>query len=337
MKMQLQQTQVINILKATFIPGLKKLLLSVGKVQKIDVREDEVLISIMIPKIPDKDVNTLKDTITKRLKDIGAKKVELTVSFKTEQKIKDIIAIASGKGGVGKSTASTNIAIALAKSGKKVGVLDADIHGPNLPIMFGIHEKPFVNENKRIIPLERYGVKVISLGFLTESPSIPIIWRGPLVTKAIEQLYNDVEWGELDYLLVDLPPETGDAALTVMQSLPLKYGIIVTTPQDVSIADASKALKMFKKMNIPVLGVIENMSYFICPKCGEKTEIFGHGGGEKISLENEVPFLGKIPLETKVRESGDNGMPTVALSEETETKRIFMEIAKKIIKNTQKN
>jgi len=335
--MPLQQNQVINVLKTIFIPGLKKLLLSIGKVQKIDVREDEVLISIMIPKIPDVSVNTLKDTITKRLKDIGAKKVGLTVSFKVEQKIKDIIAIASGKGGVGKSTVSTNIAIALAKSGKKVGVLDADIHGPNLPIMFGINEKPFINENKRIIPIERYGVKVISIGFLIDSPSTPIIWRGPLVTKAIEQLYNDVEWEKLDYLLIDLPPGTGDAALTVAQSLPLKYGIIVTTPQNVSVADASKALKMFKKMNISVLGVIENMSYFICPKCGEKTEIFGHGGGERMSLENEVPFLGKIPLETKVREAGDNGMPTVALSEETETKRIFMDISKKLIKNTQKD
>ncbi|MEA3313167.1 MAG: Mrp/NBP35 family ATP-binding protein [Caldisericota bacterium] len=334
--MPLQQTQVINVLKTTFIPGLKKLLLSFGTLQKIDIRGDEVLISIVIPEIPAGDVNTLKNTITKRLKDIGAKKVGLTVSFKVEQKIKDIIAIASGKGGVGKSTVSTNIAIALAKLGKKVGVLDADIHGPNLPIMFGIHEKPFVNENKRIIPLERYGVKVISIGFLVES-STPVIWRGPLVTKAIEQLYNDVEWGELDYLLIDLPPGTGDAALTVAQSLQLKYGIIITTPQDVSIADASKALKMFKKMNILVLGVIENMSYFICPKCGEKTAIFGHGGGERMSLENEVPLLDKIPLDTRIRESGDNGMPTVALSEETETKRIFMDIAKKLIKNTQKD
>jgi ATP-binding protein involved in chromosome partitioning len=333
--MPLQQTQVINILKTTFIPGTKQMLLSLGTLEGININENNVAISVKIPKISDENLKKLKEILNNRIKQLGATEINIEINFKTEQRIKNIIAIASGKGGVGKSTVSTNIAIALAKSGKKVGVLDADIHGPNLPVMFGISEKPLVNENKRIIPLERYGVKVISLGFMVDSQSTPIIWRGPLVTKAIEQLYNDVEWGELDYLLIDLPPETGDAALTVMQSLPLKYGIIVTTPQDVSVADASKALKMFTQMKIPVLGVIENMSYFICPKCGETTEIFGHGGGEKISLENGVPFLDKIPLETKTREGGDNGTPAVVSSEETETKRIFIRIAKKIIKSTQ--
>ena len=202
--------------------------------------------------------------------------------------------------------------------------------------MFGITEHPTVNEEKRLIPIEKYGVKVMSLGFLLENRSTPVIWRGPLVTKAIEQLYNDVEWGELDYLLIDLPPGTGDAALTVTQSLPLKYGLIVTTPQDVAIADASKALVMFKQMKTPVLGVIENMSYFICPHCGEKSEIFGHGGGEKMSLENGVPFLGKVPLEMKVREGGDRGVPAAASEEKTETKDAFLKIAKKVMEVSDK-
>ncbi len=329
--MSVQQTQVIDVLKTTFIPGIKKLLLSAGMLREVKVLGDKVLISVTIPQISDEDLQKLKDAITNRLKPLGAKEVEIDVNFKKEQQIKYSIAVASGKGGVGKSTVSVNLAVSFAKLGKKVGVLDADIHGPNVPIMFGIHDRPYVNKEKRLIPIEKYGVKVMSLGFLLENQSTPIIWRGPLVTKAIEQLYNDVEWGELDYMLIDLPPGTGDAALTVTQSLPLKYGLVVTTPQDVAIADASKSLGMFKEMKIPVLGVVENMSYFICPKCGTKSEIFGHGGGEKISLENAVTFLGKVPLEMKVREGGDNGIPAAAMEEDLATKKAFMEIAKKII------
>ena len=329
--MVVQQTQVIDVLKSTFIPGTKKMLLSAGMLRGINVKGDKVSVSVTIPKISDEDLNRLKEVLTKRIKGLGATEVNLEIDFKKEQKIKYSIAIASGKGGVGKSTVSTNVAVALVKLGKKVGVLDADIHGPNVPILFGINERPYVNEEKKIIPIERYGVKIISIGFLLENPSTPVIWRGPLVTKAIEQLYNDVEWGELDYLLIDLPPGTGDAALTVTQSLPLKYGIVVTTPQKVSVADASKALSMFKEMKIPVLGIIENMSYFICPKCGERSEIFGHGGGEKMSLENGVPLLGKVPLEMKVREGGDKGIPAISMEEDTETKHVFMDIAKRII------
>ena len=334
--MAVQQTQVIDVLKTTFVPGLKKMLLSVGMLREVKVLVDKVYIAVTIPKISDEDVAKLKEVITNRLKQIGATEVEIEIDFKKEQKIKYMIAVGSGKGGVGKSTVSVNLAVSLAKLGKKVGVLDADVHGPNVPIMFGITDRPYVNEEKRIIPIEKYGVQVMSLGFLLEDQSTPVIWRGPLVTKAIEQLYNDVEWGELDYMLIDLPPGTGDAALTVTQTLPLKYGLVVTTPQNVAIADASKSLRMFKEMKIPVLGVIENMSYFICPKCGAKSEIFGHGGGENMSFENGVPFLGKVPLEMKVREGGDKGIPAAAMDEETETKKAFMEIAKKVIEIAEK-
>ena len=329
--MPLTNTQVIDVLKTTFVPGLKKPLLSVGMLREVKVLVGKVDIAVTIPKISDEDVARLKEVITKRLKDLGADEVEIQVDFKKEQQIKYTIAVGSGKGGVGKSTVSVNLAVSLAKLGYKVGVLDADVHGPNVPIMFGINERPYVNEDKQIIPIEKYGVKVMSLGFLLENQSTPIIWRGPLVTKAIEQLYNDVAWGELDYLLIDLPPGTGDAALTVTQSLPLKFGLVVTTPQNVAIADAGKSLAMFKEMKIPVLGVIENMSYFICPNCGAKSEIFGHGGGEKMSMENGVPFLGKVPLEMEVREGGDNGIPAAAMDEDTETKKVFLQIAKKVV------
>jgi len=329
--MSVQQTQIINILKTTFVPGTKQMLLSTGMLRGVNVRGDRVDISVTIPKISDENLKRLKEVLNNRIKQLGATEVNLEITFKKEQNIKYSIAIASGKGGVGKSTVSTNIAVSLAKLGQEVGILDADVHGPNIPIMFGINERPYVNEEKRIIPIERYGVKIISLGFLLDNPSTPVIWRGPLVTKAIEQLYNDVEWGKLDYLLIDLPPGTGDAALTVTQSLPLKYGLVVTTPQEVSVADASKALRMFKEMKIPVLGIIENMSYFICPKCGERSEIFGRGGGERMSLENGVPLLGKIPIEMKIREGGDKGIPAIAMEEDTETKKISFDIAKKII------
>ncbi len=328
--MPLTNTQVIDVLKTTFVPGLKKQLLSVGMLREVKVLVGRVEVSVTIPKISEENVKKLKEVLTKRMKDLGADQVEIHIDFKKEQQIKYPIAIGSGKGGVGKSTVSANLAIGLANLGYSVGILDADVHGPNIPIMFGVNDRPYLNEDKQIIPIEKYGVKIMSLGFLLEDQSTPVIWRGPLVTKAIEQLYNDVAWGKLDYLLIDLPPGTGDAALTVTQSLPLKFGIVVTTPQKVAVADASKSLRMFKEMKIPVLGVIENMSYFICPHCGVKSEIFGHGGGEQMSMENGAPFLGKVPLEMKVREGGDKGVPAAAMEEETETKKVFLQIAKKV-------
>jgi ATP-binding protein involved in chromosome partitioning len=241
------------------------------------------------------------------------------------------LAIASGKGGVGKSTVSANLAVSLAKLGKAVGLMDGDIYGPNIPIMFGVYDKPCINNENRIIPIEKYGVKIVSIGLLLEEQSTPLIWRGALVTKAIEQLYDEVEWGVLDFLIIDLPPGTGDASLTISQSLPTKYGLIVTTPQDVSVSDASKALIMFRETKIEVIGVIENMSYFICPSTGERFEIFGSGGGERLQRDYGVKLLGKIPIETKVRESGDQGLPIVLMDNETETKKVFDSIAKEVL------
>ena len=329
--MVIQQTKVIDVLKSLFVPGLKKLLLTVGSINEVSVNEGNVYVNISLPEIPEEDATKLKAIITNKVKELGAESVKVEFAFRKKQDIKYIIAVASGKGGVGKSTVSTNLAIALSQLGNKVGLMDADIHGPNIPMMFGINERPMVNSEKRIIPIEKYGVKIISIGFLLDNDSTPVIWRGPLVTKVIEQFYNDVEWGMLDFLIIDLPPGTGDASLTISQSLPTKYGIIVTTPQDVSVLDASKALSMFKQTNISVIGVVENMSYFICPSTGERFEIFGSGGGEKMQFEFGVKLLGKVPLETKVREGGDTGMPIVLMEEDTETKKVFTTIAKEVL------
>jgi ATP-binding protein involved in chromosome partitioning len=335
--MLVQQTKVVDVLKSLFVPGLKKLLLSVGSLNEVKVNEGNVYINILLPEIPEEDANKLKEIITNKVKELGAESVDVKIAFRKRQDIKYIIAIASGKGGVGKSTVSTNLAVALAQLGKRVGLMDADIHGPDIPMMFGINERPMVNGEKRIIPIEKYGVKVISIGFLLDSDSTPVIWRGPLITKVIEQFYNDVEWGVFDFLIIDLPPGTGDASLTISQSLPTKYGIIVTTPQDVSVLDASKALSMFKQTNIEVIGVVENMSYFVCPSTGEKFEIFGSGGGERMQSEFGVKLLGKVPIEAKVREGGDTGMPMVLIEENTGTKKEFVSIAKEVLESLEGN
>jgi len=228
--------------------------------------------------------------------------------------VKNIIAVASGKGGVGKSTVSVNLAVALARDGASVGLLDADITGPNIPLMMGLEGMPKAGSDNRIIPLERHGVKVISIAFFVPEGQ-PIVWRGPLVGGAIQQFLRDVDWGDLDYLVIDLPPGTSDAQLTLAQSVPISGSVLVTTPQDVSISDVSKALAMFERMSVPVIGVVENMSAFICPHCGEATEIFGRGGGERFAREHGIELLAQVPLDITVRQGGDAGVPAVAQRE----------------------
>jgi ATP-binding protein involved in chromosome partitioning len=228
--------------------------------------------------------------------------------------VKNIIAVASGKGGVGKSTVSANLAVALARAGASVGLLDADITGPNIPMMLGIDGQPKASETNKIVPLERHGVKVISIQFFVPEGQ-PIVWRGPLVGGAIQQFLRDVDWGELDYLVIDLPPGTSDAQLTLAQSVPISGTVLVTTPQEVALADVGKALAMLKRMSVPVIGVVENMSAFVCSHCGEATELFGRGGGERFAEEHGLEFLGKIPLDITVRQGGDVGVPAVAQRE----------------------
>jgi ATP-binding protein involved in chromosome partitioning len=228
--------------------------------------------------------------------------------------VKNIIAVASGKGGVGKSTVSVNLAVALAQAGASVGLLDADITGPNIPLMMGVDGQPVAGPNDRIVPLERYGVKVISIQFFVPQGQ-PVVWRGPLVGGAIQQFLRDVEWGELDYLVIDLPPGTSDAQLTLAQSVPISGTVLVTTPQEVSLLDVTKALAMLERMSVPVVGVVENMTGFVCAHCGEVTEIFGRGGGERFARTHGIEYLAGIPLDVTVRQGGDVGVPVVAQRE----------------------
>jgi len=246
--------------------------------------------------------------------------------------VRNVIAVASGKGGVGKSTVAVNLAIALARTGASVGLLDADIYGPSIPIMLGLADKkPSVDgARQKLLPFERYGIRFMSLGFMVDRDS-PVIWRGPMVMKALEQLMRDVDWGDLDVLVLDMPPGTGDAQLTVSQKVSLAGAVIVTTPQDVALADAVKGVAMFQKVEVPILGIVENMSFFCCPGCGVRTEIFGHGGGRAESKRQSVPFLGEIPLDSAIRDGGDAGKPVIVTDPESIHSREFAAIAGKIL------
>lgn len=243
--------------------------------------------------------------------------------------VRSVVAVASGKGGVGKSTVATNLAVALAREGRAVGLLDADIYGPSVPVMMGVRRPPFVEEGK-MLPLEQHGVRLMSLGFLMPETSSPVVWRGPMVGQAVRQMLADVRWGDLDLLLVDLPPGTGDAQLTLAQSVPLTGAVIVMTSQDVAVGIASKALAMFQKLNVPVLGIVENMSVFVCPHCGEETPIFTQGGGETAAERLGVPFLGSIPLDPAVVRHGDQGTPTVLAAPDSAQAESFRAVARQL-------
>ncbi len=245
--------------------------------------------------------------------------------------VQRIIAIASGKGGVGKSTVAVNLAVALARRGASVGLMDADIYGPSIPMMMGVKDVPSLDESRqRIVPFERHGVRLMSLGFFMEADEA-VIWRGPMVMKAVEQLLRDVAWGALEVLVVDMPPGTGDAQLTLSQKVRLSGAVIVTTPQDVALADAIKGVAMFRKVGVPVLGIVENMSYFACPHCGTRTDVFGHGGGRAEADRLGVPFLGEIPLDPAVRDAGDRGTPIVAADPSSPQTIAFGEIAARLL------
>ncbi len=243
--------------------------------------------------------------------------------------VKHIIAVSSGKGGVGKSTVTVNMAVALKQEGFSVGVMDADIYGPNIPMMIGVTQEP-VKDGEKITPAEGQGVKVISMGFFVPEDT-PVVWRGPMVHSAIQQFFRDVVWGELDYLLIDLPPGTGDVPLTLSQLVPLTGAITVTTPQKVALSDVRKGMTMFKKVNVPLLGVIENMSHFVCGHCGERTEIFSHGGGEEAAKKFEIPFLGRIPLDPAIREGGDQGNPIVVKDPDSPQTQAFIQIVRTLV------
>ena len=244
--------------------------------------------------------------------------------------IKNIIAVASGKGGVGKSTTAVNIALALQADGAQVGILDADIYGPSQPMMLGGVESPKTRDEKSMEPVEKHGLQTMSIGYLLTDDDQPVIWRGPMVSTALKQLLNDTRWHDLDYLIVDLPPGTGDIQLTLVQKIPLAGAVIVTTPQDIALLDAKKALRMFQKVNVPVLGVIENMSYHLCRECGHRDTIFGVGGGAAMESQYQVPLLGQLPLDTRIREHADSGLPTVVAMPESDLAKEYTNIARKM-------
>lgn len=249
--------------------------------------------------------------------------------------IKNIILVASGKGGVGKSTVTANLAVSFAKMGASVGILDADIYGPSQPTLFDLKQNPNTTDKKKIIPLEKYGVKMISIGNLIDSESA-VIWRGPIVSRALMQLLNDTDWGDLDYLFLDLPPGTGDIQLTISKNMPVTGAVIVTTPQDLSLIDARRALAMFQKVDIKTLGVIENMSYYICPKCGNNDHIFGEDGAHLLCGKNKIEFLGNLPLHKSIRENADNGKPYVSLDKDDAINTSYMTVAENIINEIEK-
>ena len=243
--------------------------------------------------------------------------------------VKHIIAVSSGKGGVGKSTVTVNMAVALKQEGLAVGLMDADIYGPNIPMMIGVTKEPS-KDGEKITPAEGQGVKVISMGFFVPEDT-PVVWRGPMVHSAIQQFFRDVVWGELDYLLIDLPPGTGDVPLTLSQLVPLTGAITVTTPQEVALSDVRKGMTMFKKVNVPLLGIVENMSYFVCGHCGERSEIFSCGGGEQAAKKFEIPFLGRVPLDPAIREGGDQGHPIVVKDPESPQTQAFRQIVRTLV------
>lgn len=345
------EEQIREALRKVKFPGLSRDIVSFGFVH--DVKSEGVRVSFTLrfqtenPAIAEQIARDSEKAILK-LDGVSEVKVGLEVAPKPGmgmgmgaggarilEQVKYKIAIASGKGGVGKSTVSTNLSLAIRSFGRSVGLLDADIYGPSQQMMLGIQGRPQVDElDNKIIPMERHGIRTMSLGLITD-PDTPVIWRGPMVMKALDQFLTDVRWGELDYMLLDLPPGTGDAQLTLTQKVPLTGAVIVTTPQDVALIDARKGLAMFRKVNVPVLGIIENMSYFICRHCGEREEIFGHGGGKKTAEMLGVPFLGEIPIDPKVVVGGDTGEPIVTLDPASAASLAFMKIARQIVEEVE--
>ena len=247
--------------------------------------------------------------------------------------VSKIIAVGSGKGGVGKTTLAVNLAVALARMGNKVGLLDADVYGPNVPLMLGSSQAPSVVGENRILPPERYGMKVISVGFLSPGDK-PLVWRGPMLHSIVKQFLGQVEWGELDYLIVDLPPGTGDVVISLTQTVPLTGAVIVTTPSDVSLQDARKAIEMFKQVNVDILGIVENMSYFVCPHCQHEIDIFSKGGGQRTAAQFSVPFLGSIELDPDIRKGGDSGQPIVLEGDQSPHAKSIFAFANRVIERT---
>ena len=342
----LTDNQVREALKQVKYPGFTRDVVSFGIVKQITITGGDVTVTLQLttgdPKIGGQ-IRADAEQVLRQLPGVGRATVEISaqapppaggghVGFEKRRVpgVKKIIAVASGKGGVGKSTVSVNLACALARAKMQVGLMDCDIYGPSVPLMMNVHDRPTASDPEHINPLANYGVKLMSMGFLVEGDA-PVIWRGPMIMKAVQQFIHDVNWAPLDVLLVDLPPGTGDAQLSLAQVTELDGGVIVTTPQDASLGVVRKGIGMFQKVHVPIIGLIENMSYFICPHCQGRAEIFSHGGGRQEAERQKVPFLGEVPIYPEIRAGGDAGLPVVVGAPGSPAAMAFEEIARMLM------
>ncbi|HVG54378.1 MAG TPA: Mrp/NBP35 family ATP-binding protein [Vicinamibacterales bacterium] len=331
---------VLSALRVVVDPDIRRDIVTLGFVKDLSIANGRVAFTIELttPACPVKD--QLREQAMNAVRALGGVSqvdVQLTAKVRSASApetgrpplpgVKNVIAVGAGKGGVGKTTVAVNLAVALAKCGGRVGLLDGDIYGPNIPLMLGLSTQ-LTTDGKQIVPAEKYGVQVVSIGFLTQDDA-PIIWRGPMLHGAIQQFFREVAWRDLDYLIVDMPPGTGDVALSMSQTVPVVGSIVVTTPQQVSLSDSRRAVKMYQKLNIPTIGIVENMSYYQCTNCHHEADIFGHGGGEKLAAELSVPFLGRLPVYQPIREGSDAGVPLVVAEPESAAGRAFLTLAER--------
>ena len=341
--MQISEDQIKDALRVVKYPGFSRDIVSFGLIKSIAANDGDLKVQLAIatndPNVP-ATIKREAENVLSKLEGVRSAKVLIdihappagagaTVGPTRIPGVKHVIAIASGKGGVGKSTVAANLAMALQRHQARVGLCDCDIYGPSISLMFGSRERPMATEENKIVPIEQYRLKLMSMGFLLDDTS-PAILRGPMVTRYTQQFLRQVEWGELDFLILDLPPGTGDIQLTIVQTVALSGAIIVTTPQEVALIDARKAATMFDKVNVPVLGLIENMSYFVSPDSGKRYDIFGTGGGEREAKRLRVPLLGQIPIDIATRESGDRGMPIVGEDPESAVTKEFLKVAERV-------
>ena len=339
--MSVTDTALLDALKAVTDPNTGKDFVSTKQLKNLRIEDGDVTFDVELGYPAKSQIALLRKSLIAAARGVpGVQNVSANLATKITAhsvqrgvqllpKVKNIVAVASGKGGVGKSTTAVNLALALAAEGATVGILDADIYGPSQPMMMGIEGRPESADGKTMEPLENYGVQVMSIGFLVD-PGDPMIWRGPMATQALEQLLRQTNWGDLDYLIVDMPPGTGDIQLTLSQRVPLTGAVIVTTPQDIALLDAKKGLKMFEKVGVPILGIVENMAVHVCSNCGHAEHIFGAGGGERMAKEYGVDYLGALPLTMSIREQADSGRPTVVSDPDGEIAAIYKSVARQM-------
>ena len=334
------EAAVLDALRAVKDPDLHKDIVALGFVKNLQIGDGRVAFTIELttPACPVKDL--MRDQARAAVSALGVTSVDINMTAQVRavprpeagkqavDGVKNVIAVGAGKGGVGKTTVSVNLAVALARRGSRVALLDGDMYGPNVPIMIGLKTQ-LGTRGQKIEPAERYGMQVVSMGFLTDDDT-PVIWRGPMLHGAIQQFFRDVAWDDIDYLIVDMPPGTGDVALSLSQSVPVAGAVLVTTPQSVSLADTRRAVQMYRKLNIQTIGLIENMSHFVCPSCGHESDIFGKGGGERLAADMKVPFLGSVPLYEPVRTGGDTGVPIVMSEPESPAARALVSAAERV-------